>query len=260
MQYQEHSVSNVVPYGRSEGETPAPRCLRVSPSMQTIMIAAAVLAAGASTAASVPLKRSTSLAPAQQAALLRPAPGPDCAFKPPAGLNPGDARLMRLEFEQQCYRLAAMAIRYQLMLLKGALGRTDKPDEESDCTLKSVPPNISEKDARIMHLDYEGQCYRQTEDIQRARLSKLQASVVRSQMAAASDKRTTSSRKRSIRPLPQPAPPPSPVSWLSKTLPNPFKGRAADRIARSPPTSTEGPVVHALGRGLINVQMSGLGD
>jgi hypothetical protein len=218
-------VSTVVPYRRSEGETPAPRCLRVSTSMQTIMIAAAVLAAGASTAASVPLKKSTSLAPAQQAALLRPAPGPDCAFKPPAGLNPGDARLMRLEFEQQCYKLAAMAIRYQLMLLKGALGRTDKPDEESDCTLKSVPPNISEKDARIMRLDYEGQCYRQTADIQRARLSELQASVFRSQMAAASDKRTTSSRKRSIRPLPQSAHPAEPLQLLQQNTAEPFQGQ-----------------------------------
>jgi hypothetical protein len=190
--------------------------------MQTIVIAAAVLAAGASTAASVPLKKSTRLAPAQQAALLRPAPGPDCAFKTPAGLNPGDARLMRLEFEQQCYRLAAMAIRHQLMLLKGALGRTDKPDAESDCTLKSVAPNISEKDARIMHLDYEGQCYRQTADIQRARLSELQASVVRSQMAAESNKRRTRGRKQPIRPLPQPA---EPLQPLQQSTAEPFQGQ-----------------------------------
>ena len=164
------------------------------------MVAAAVLAAGAATAASAPLKKSTRLTPAQQAALLTQPPAPDCAFKTSGGLNPADARLMRLELEQECYKLAAMAVREQFMLLKRALGRTAKPDPEPDCALKSVLPNVGEKDARIMHLDYEAQCYRQTADIQRARLGELQASIVRKGTPAASNKPKAHSRKRAIYP------------------------------------------------------------
>jgi hypothetical protein len=176
----------------------ARRCLRISGSIMPIVVFAAVL--GAATTASARLKKAATLSPGQQGALLRPPAEPDCTFKPPVGLNPSDARLMRLEFEQQCYKLADMAIRNQLTLLKAALRRTGKPDAEPDCALGSVPAGISEKDARIMRLDYEAQCYRQTADIRRARLSKLQASVITKAKSAAISKTRTSSRKRSNRP------------------------------------------------------------
>ena len=200
-------MSNSVRSRRREGETAAPRCRRVSGSIQTIVVAAALLAAGAVTTASAPAKKSMRPSPAQRSALLQPPAAPDCAFKAPAGLNPGDARLVRLEFEQRCFKAAATAIRSQLILVKRALGRTDKSDAEPDCTLKSVPDNASEKDARLMRLDYEAQCYRQTADIERAALARmqkqLQAPVVRKPAPAASHKTRTASRKRSFRPYNQ---------------------------------------------------------
>jgi hypothetical protein len=146
---------------------------RVQRSGPLLVVAALLMACvgGTADAAGSSLKGSAGAA-------LRELPElPDCTFKPPAGVSAGDARLMRLEYEQQCYRLSETVVRDRLNLLKASTHRGAKPQPAPDCTFKSTPGEVSEKDARMMKLDYEAQCYRQATDILRAQLSALQTSA-----------------------------------------------------------------------------------
>jgi len=59
-------------------------------------------------------------------------------------------------------------------LLDRALLEQQPPPQ---CQLSKAPEGINPNEARVIMLDYERQCYRQAEEIVRARLDTLQAAV-----------------------------------------------------------------------------------
>jgi Protein of unknown function (DUF3551) len=155
-------------------------------------------------------------------ALLTPPPQFDCAFK--TGLDDASGRaqasptraqtdsgtdaalLIRLDYERQCYRHAAMILRNRLRELQAAVGKTISaadqstrpvairpPDQalltpplEFDCEFKTTSldgraqpteTGATADAARRMKLDYERQCYQHVEMILRDRLQRLQAAT-----------------------------------------------------------------------------------
>jgi hypothetical protein len=141
-------------------------------------------------------------------ALLMPPPDFNCEFKA-ADTDPGAdvAVQMKLDYERQCYRHAAMIADDRLRSLQASVGerirvvdRVPLPDRallappaEFDCEFKTVAPDDprgapqpnaagaqagSGADGALRtKLDYERQCYQHAEMIARDRLRRLQAAV-----------------------------------------------------------------------------------
>lgn len=151
--------------------------------------------------------------PLPDRALLTPPPDFNCEFKA-ASIDPGAdiAVQMKLDYELQCYRHAAMITHDRLRSLQASVGETIKavdrnaqpavpfpdpallaPPVEFDCAFKTANPGeargapqpsaagaqaSSDADSPLRtKLDYERQCYRHAEMIAHNRLRLLQAAV-----------------------------------------------------------------------------------
>jgi len=138
--------------------------------------AATVSAADTDLALNTVLKKP---APAPDRALLQPQAKPDCEFRGPFSdpMTTEEIR-MKLDYEHQCYRQAESIVRARMQLLQEFItGRSAVPPAPDCLFTGPLSSPITAEETRTK-LEYESQCYRQAELTARARLKRLQDSVV----------------------------------------------------------------------------------
>jgi hypothetical protein len=138
----------------------------------------------AAASAAPPAARKAAREPSSQALLARQ-PSPQCELaKPPEGVPPEQARVAKIDYEQQCYRQRADIVHAQLAALQDAAAKTRAFASAHRTLLERQPPphcepakpaaNLSAAEAHEATLDAGRQCYKQLEASERQKLAALQ--------------------------------------------------------------------------------------
>jgi hypothetical protein len=117
-----------------------------------------------------------------------------------------DLRVATLDYERQCYRQAEEIVRARLVALQDGLGKAMKataiPDQvmlerqqPPECALRGQLEAVNPSDSRVAALDYERQCYRQSEAIARQKLDGLQDAINKTTASAKSSQRPVQKRQ-----------------------------------------------------------------